>query len=373
MKRSALRVLGLLIALMIFVPECPLSAASLHALSAASPTSGGVIIDPDLRIVENSTMKIRWDLDNPEFIRELYFKPFDPNLNLTSFWTGSGSMDDEFAGNSWATGDPQQGGVVVVGRGQVGSWTATTDAAGAAIVSIDSVGVQGYHVTTTYRLEADSSLIQVQRSFKFSDRPLPAANGLRPYMFRVSRALGFDRYVIPLADGTLMTGSATFCRFGCAPSDWTGAWADLQAPGLGPQGVGIALINGPEASPGIWVDNDDNSSTAYIAAALVNASGTLDHDLNVAYGYCLHFGGFQADKGCQEPLPPPTATATSTATAISIPTSTPTGTPVPIPTPQGPQPPTEVPEPAAFLLLLSGLAGLTGYVRRRSFVSQSAK
>lgn len=303
----------------------------MHALSAAPAAPDGVIINPDLRSVENSTIRIRWDLNNPESVSELYFKPLDPNLNLTSFWTGSGPMDDEFAGNSWSINDPQQGGVVVVGRGQVGSWNATFDATGAAVVVIDSVGAQGYHVTTTYRLEANSSLIQVQRSFKFADRPLPSATGFRPYMFRVRQSLGFDRYVIPLAGGTIATGSASSCPSGCARADWAGTWADLQAPGLGPQGVGVALIDGSEAGGGIWIDNDANSTSAYIAATPLNASGALDHDLSVAYGYCLHFGAFQADRGCQEATPPPTATATPipsstpTPTETSRPTSTPNG------------------------------------------------
>lgn len=363
MKRSVLHILGVLFALLICVPTCPSNATPALAQSASQAAAGEVIIDPAARSVENSTIRIRWDLNNPEFVSELHYKPLDPNLNLTSFWTGSGPMDDEFTGNSWSYGDPQGGGVVVVGRGQVGSWEATIDAAGAAVVRIDSVGAAGYRVTTTYRLEPDSSLIQVQRAFRFADRPLPAASGFRPYMLRASHALGFDRYVIPLADGTITTGAATSCPFGCARSDWAGTWADLQARGLGAKGMGIALFSEPGASSGIWIDSDSNSNSGYLAATLVDASGVLGHDLSVTYEYCLHLGELQEDEACRARMPLPTATETP------VPDSTPT----PGPTPSNPPPPAEIPEPAAFLLLLGGLAGLAGYVRRGSFATRQAR
>ena len=95
-------------------------------------------------------------MNNPEFVSELYFKPLDPNLNLTSFWTGSGPMDDEFAGNSWSMGDPQGNGVVVVGRGQVGSWEATTDA---RQVRLSSVSTRLAQRATTSRRPIASNLI----------------------------------------------------------------------------------------------------------------------------------------------------------------------------------------------------------------------
>ena len=270
---------------------------------SSSEILNGVIIDPNLRLVENSIIRIKWDLQNPELIREFIFRPLDPNLNLTSYWIGSGSFDDEFTGNSWSINDPQSGGTVVVGRGQIGTWTVITDTLGAAVVTIASVGTQGYPVTTTYRIEADSPLIQVQRFFRFTSLSLHATAGFRPYMFRVRRSLGFDQYVIPLTNGTIITGSATSCPYGCDRSDWAGTWADIQAPTLGTSGVGIAFINANEASPGIWVDNDSNSNSAYIAATPLNGIELLNYDVSVAYRYCVHFGSFQEAEECNAAMP----------------------------------------------------------------------
>jgi murein DD-endopeptidase MepM/ murein hydrolase activator NlpD len=271
--------------------------------SSTAKNSNELFIDPNQRIVDNSIIRLRWDLNNPEFIKEFIYKPLDPNLNLTSYWTGSGAFDDEFLGNSWSIDDPQSGGIVVVGRGQIGTWSVVTDTLGAANVTITSVGSQGFPITTTYRIEADSPQIQVQRVFGFSSKPLSTTMGFRPYMFRVSRSLGFDQYVMPLTNGSIITGSATTCPYGCNRIDWAGTWADLLAPSLCPDGIGIALINLTKTSPGIWVDHDLNSNSAYIAATPLNNSEYLNYNVSVTYRYCVHTGNFQDAKECSASQP----------------------------------------------------------------------
>lgn len=261
-------------------------------LFAVEASYGTVNVDPATRTVESSQFKIIWDLDNPEMIREVYFKPFSNTVNLTDFGAiCPPPCDLEFTGNSHAPPDPQSGGIVLVGRGQVGTWEATVAPDGSkAQILVNSVGTIGLQVTTTYCFTADSPIIRVDRTFFFSQVPLD--RDFRPYMWRASPYTNFFRIAHPRTDGSVvLTSVFPSCPSGCEVVNWQHTWADVEDP---TRGMGIALFNASfNPSSDLWLDFDDGSGSSYASALVQVPAGGFTSDLQVPYAYFFHLGDYQ--------------------------------------------------------------------------------
>jgi len=85
--------------------------------------------------------------------------------------------------------------------------------------------------------------------------------------------------------------------------DWAGSWADLFSPSLGSNGVGIGLVGFEGDSPAIWIDYDDYSHSAYLAATPLREIESLDYDVSVSYSYCVHLGNLQNSEECSTSIP----------------------------------------------------------------------
>jgi len=260
-------------------------------ISSIKTSFGTIIIDTTTRTVESTQLKIIWDLDNPEMIKEVYFKPFSSTVNLTDFGAiCPPPCDTEFTGNSHAPPDPQSGGIVLVGRGQVGTWDAIVSSDGSkAQIIVSSIGLIGLPVTTTYCFTADSPIIRVDRTFFFSQVPLD--RDFRPYMWRASPYTNFFRTAHPRMDGSVaLTNVFPSCPSGCEVVDWQHTWADVEDPN---RGMGIAVFNASfNPSSDLWLDFDDGSGSSYASALVQVPAGGFNSDLQVTYAYFFHLGDY---------------------------------------------------------------------------------
>ena len=234
------------------------------------------------RVLESTQFHIEWsdtDPSDPERIDVLQWKG-GPNLTL-SFPGSSGCnrLDVEYFGNAWAPPDPGQGGIVLVGAGTQGSWTAAEDGLSTVIKST-SRGCQKpfkVHVRTKYTLYnvADSGYaedhIRVERTFGFGTEAFP--HDVRPY---IPRLYPFDQFTQVLhPDAThnvLVTEDASQCAGGCQLSDWDGTWFAIHDPNDF-RGVIVHRRASPFAV-NLWVDFDGGSwSNASSVLALQPAGG----------------------------------------------------------------------------------------------------
>jgi murein DD-endopeptidase MepM/ murein hydrolase activator NlpD len=248
--------------------------------------AGDVTIDPATRTVENSVIKIRWDLTNAERVQALYFKPFNTSQNL------GGSHAVEFIGNASAF-DPTNGctpvNVLVADRNTNSSWQGVSDGQ-TANVEIASISEQDYPVTTRFVITANSPVIRVERTFGFGSKSLSSSN-LQTYALRGYNRNNFYRYAWQRVDGSVET-SEEVCECACTPSNWGQTWIDLEAPAWN---VGLALINLPSNPTSMpWLDKDIWSQTAYISAMVPRVTGGFSQDLTVSYLIVPHLGDYTA-------------------------------------------------------------------------------
>jgi len=240
-----------------------------------------ISVDPTTRTVENSSIKIRWDLANAERIREFYYKPFSPSWNL------SGAQDNEFFGNA-ASFFPTQyiQDVSLVGSSNSNSTWQYSISGQTARIEIHSGNQNGIPVETVYDFTAGSPSFKVTRTFGFSYWNLPPSR-LVPYLIRAYHRDDFTRYAWEKTDGTVGVSDET-CEYSCSPGGWKQTWIDLEAPDLN-VGIGIVNLSGNPSSE-LWLDKDSNSNTAVISASIPNNG--YSQSLTVSYLIVPHLGNY---------------------------------------------------------------------------------
>ena len=226
--------------------------------------------------LDSTNFHIEWSNGNPADPEEMDVLQWK-GQNWTNAWKFSDCGGGGFySGNAWAPPDPQSGGIVLVGEGETGSWTAGSNGLSAVIKSI-SRGCKNsgrVHVTTKYRLynteenlpqcNADSH-IRVERRFAFGSKAF--GRKFRPYVLRLYPREQFSQVVHPDAThSVLVVEDANFCEGGCQVSNWDGTWFAIHDPGTF-RGV-IVHRKASSFAVNLWVDLDGGGS-------LTNASSVL--------------------------------------------------------------------------------------------------
>lgn len=257
------------------------AAFALLTFFAKTTLAQAVSVDFATRTVENSGIKIRWDLANAERIREFYYKPFSPTWNL------SGAQDNEFFGNAASFLPTQylQDASLVGSSNSNSTWQHSINGQTARI-EIHSDNQNGIPVNTVYEFTADSPSFKVTRTFGFNYWNLPPSR-LVPYLVRAYHRDDFTRYAWEKTDGTVGI-SDEVCEYSCSPGGWKQTWIDLEAPDLN---VGIGIVNlGDNPSSELWLDKDSNSNTAVISASIPNNG--YSQSLTVSYLIVPHTGNY---------------------------------------------------------------------------------
>lgn len=257
-------------------------------VSSLTPTPINIWVDPFTRTVENSEIKISWDMAIAERVEELIYKPYSTSWNL------AGNHWGEFFGNAEAYGPYSDNYLpysFVTASNTNNTWQYTKTDSSVHVI-IRSKGGQGHYVTTHYLIEADSPVIAVTRTFGFRKTPINEATRIIPYNVRAFDRYHFTDYYYEKTDGSIGFSNDQ-CEWGCYPPDWRQTWMDVEAlswtgvPGY----IGLGLVNLSSNPPSMpWFDKDGASNTSWISADIPNDG--YNRDLTVTYLIIPHQGNY---------------------------------------------------------------------------------
>ena len=257
------------------MPRSLVAAATLLTLVPAGILA--VTVTESTRTVQSKNLVVRWSGADQEVIVSVQWDADGspagtPNLAASSSNLGPcpAPFAPEYWGNSWEAGAPQNGEAVLVGLRTVTpegetAWAPAFGRKGSEVHSQSSECFPPYDaaevpVTTRHRFydnKPRGDVIRIDRTFDFEEAPL--SSEFRPYIPRLSRALGFDRVNYPNTSGTLTSVSVELCPFGCTRPDWNAAegWFAIHSPTLG---QGVIVKRAPNGiAPRIWMDWDGAS------------------------------------------------------------------------------------------------------------------
>jgi hypothetical protein len=231
-------------------------------------------IDPVNHTVSTGNFFIDWSETNPEEIVSIQWNGSSNLTNSASNPNCPGNL--EFFGNSWVSeneGTPSFFFGSLVGWGTTGTWSSPNSKK----VQVDSVssgcpGSANIPVTTKYQFfdhGPAANRIKIQRRFSFGSTPYP--HDVRPYIPRLSLALGFTQVLHPDASGSsLLTETLTGCDFGCTVTDWNNSWFAMHNPDTG---MGVIVRRASTTPAMLWVDQDGASSTNSTSVLLLQPPG----------------------------------------------------------------------------------------------------
>jgi hypothetical protein len=231
-------------------------------------------IDPINHTVSTGNFFIDWSETNPEEIVSIQWNGSSNLTNSASNPNCPGNL--EFFGNSWVSeneGTPSFFFGSLVGWGTTGTWNSPNSKK----VQVDSVssgcpGSANIPVTTKYQFfdhGPAANRIKIQRRFSFGSTPYP--HDVRPYIPRLSLAVGFTQVLHPDASGSsLLTETLTGCDFGCTVTDWNNSWFAMHNPS---NGMGVIVRRASTTPAMLWVDQDGASSTNSTSVLLLQPPG----------------------------------------------------------------------------------------------------
>lgn len=171
-------------------------------------------MDPVQRRVETSRLRVTFDSDDPEILRAVVFKDFDPILDLSAdeysqfeFWGQSGR-------------DAQGDGFIQPQFTIDATWNLVVQQPDRVEIELVTRTENEPLVTTRYIFQADQPWFVVDRTIDFEHTP--DTNAVQVYMPRVAffapyRAVRWRNTV-----GSLL--QRTYCAGGCINENWDGHW-----------------------------------------------------------------------------------------------------------------------------------------------------
>ncbi len=187
---------------------------ALASLAPRRSTAGVVTVDPVQRRVETSRLRVTFDLDDPEILRAVVFKDFDPVLDLSAdeysqfeFWgqTARGTQGDGFI-------QPQ--------RTVEATWSVVVQQPDRVEIELVTETVNEPVVVTRYIFRADQPWFVVDRTIHFEQ--VPDTNAVQVYMPRVAFFAPYRAVRWRDNAGSLL--QRTYCPGGCVNENWDGHW-----------------------------------------------------------------------------------------------------------------------------------------------------
>jgi len=187
---------------------------ALAALAAPPALAGTVTVDPFQRRVETTRLRVTFDSDDPEILRAVVFKDFDPVLDLSAdeysqfeFWgqTARGTQGAGFIQPIYAVNP---------------TWTVVTERPDLVEIDIATTTEQQPLVTTRYTFVADQPWFVVDRTIHFQDQPDSSA--VQVYVPRVAFFAPYRAARWRNTAGSLL--QRVYCAGGCIDQEWDGHW-----------------------------------------------------------------------------------------------------------------------------------------------------
>lgn len=203
----------------------------LTGLLAASARAGVVSVDVFSRTVDTSRLRVVFDADRPEVVRQLLFKDWSVQNDIAGLQTSA----SEFWGGSYRGEDST--GFVQPFQQEFATWQLVSSSPRYAMLRITSASTFQPSVETLYHFYADQPFFVIERTVHFAD--VPDSSSYQPYIARISfqntyRALRFRNAI----GDSVQRG---YCFGGCETESWDGRW--LQHIGYtGAVGVSVAQI-----------------------------------------------------------------------------------------------------------------------------------
>lgn len=225
------------------------------ALTAAPAHAGVVTVDAPSQTVESSRLRAIFDFGRPEFLRNLFFKDWNPNVDIA----GEDGQVKEFWGQSLR--EVSSPGYVDNNQLETHTWEVLQSTGSMVRVRVHSESTDQPPVTTTYTFVADQPWFVVQRTVHFSQMPDSAAS--QYYSPRVAFLSSYRALRWRDVSGRFVQKG--YCYNGCQTPSWDGRWIEHISlasqdsfsvaqiyPASLPPGTIIVRGSGPESFAG-WV------------------------------------------------------------------------------------------------------------------------
>ena len=234
----------------------PSLAFLLIAALATPPALAGVVtVDAPSQTVESSRLRLSFDFGRPEFVRNVYFKDWDPDRDIA----GEDGQVYEFWGQSLrGVNSP---GYVDNNQLESHTWDVLQAPGPMARIRVQSESTGQPPVTTTYTFFADQPWFVVERTVHFSQFPDSAAS--QYYSPRVAFWSSYRALRYRDVSGRFVQKG--YCYAGCTTPSWDGRWLEHISlanqdsfsvaqiyPDTMPPGTLIVRGSGPESFAG-WV------------------------------------------------------------------------------------------------------------------------
>ncbi len=227
----------------------------LAALSAPPAFAGVVVVDPSMQSVTTSRLKVTFDSDRPEVVRNLLWKDWNPTRDLA----GENGVVSEFWGQSFR--GVAGTGFIVNSAIESHTWEVLDSSAASARIRISSLSAGQPSVTTTYLFVADQPWYVVERTVHFGEAPDTASCQL--YAPRVNFVASY--HALRWRDVSGACVQRGYCAGGCTDPSWDGRWVEHISitntdsfavaqiyPDSTPPGTILVRGSGPESYAG-WV------------------------------------------------------------------------------------------------------------------------
>jgi len=225
------------------------------SLAAAPARAGVVTVDAPSQTVESSRLLVIFDFGRPEFLRNLFFKDWDPTADIA----GEDGQVKEFWGQSLR--DVNTPGYIDNYQLESHTWEVLQSTGAFARIRVQSESTGQPPVTTTYTFVADQPWFVVQRTVHFSQVPDSAAS--QYYSPRVAFLNSYRALRWRDVSGKFVQKG--YCYTGCTTPSWDGRWLEHVSlatqdsfsvaqiyPNTMPAGTIIVRGSGPESLAG-WV------------------------------------------------------------------------------------------------------------------------
>jgi len=204
---------------------------ALASLTPRSAQAGTVTVDPVLRRVETSRLRVTFDTNDPDILRAVVFKDFDPVLDLSA----DEYSQFEFWGQT-ARGTQSPGFIQPIYTVDA-TWDVVVQSPERVEIEIVTETEDQPRVTTRYLFVADQPWFVVDRTIRLEQQPDTSA--VQVYVPRVAFFAPYRAVRWRNTAGTLL--QRVYCAGGCVDQGWDGHWLQ-QVAYKGAKSLSVASI-----------------------------------------------------------------------------------------------------------------------------------